>query len=575
MKASVSAIVLLIALFSAAGSAGEKGSSGSQGILASPEKAFLDVNNISTVLWNNGFADIDTSGLKGGCIFPKGSKKVIMYQSGLLWGTRVSGDIHIGGSTYWTGLQPGKILAPSVAEDPALPKNRIYRVRPDYKTADLSSESVNEGRSPEQIKAQYELDWNQWPASDGAPFQDINNNGVYDPSVDIPGVEGADQSIWFVCNDLDSSRTKDFYGTPPIGIEMQVAAWAFAQPSPMDNLFFKSYTMINKSTVTFDSMYVAPWLDPDIGFSIDDYAGCDTLLSLGYAYNSTPVDSLYKPLPPPAAGVCLLQGPVVPSPGNTAASRGRKVSDAKNLPMTAFYWFGRGGPDHADPTHGGGSTIGLTNAERWYNIFRGLVGVSGDPYLDPITNKPTTFMVSGDPVKKTGYLDGILLSAGDRRMVMPSGPFSMAPGDTQEVVVAEIAAGAFSPVTYLDAVDLLKYYAEIVRTQRLVGVPDLPVPTVFELAQNYPNPFNPTTTIRYFLPGMSRVSLKIYNILGQEVRTLVDESQMAGEKTSLWNGTNNAGHAVASGVYFYRLSVQGTGGGDHSVTQVRKMILMR
>jgi hypothetical protein len=74
------------------------------------------------------------------------------------------------------------------------------------------------------------------------------------------------------------------------------------------------------------------------------------------------------------------------------------------------------------------------------------------------------------------------------------------------------------------------------------------LPKEFALTQNYPNPFNPSTTIKYDLPIDSRVSLKLSNILGQEVVTLVNEEQKAGYKSVEWNASS-----MASGVYFYRL----------------------
>ncbi|HNL25721.1 MAG TPA: fibronectin type III domain-containing protein, partial [bacterium] len=82
------------------------------------------------------------------------------------------------------------------------------------------------------------------------------------------------------------------------------------------------------------------------------------------------------------------------------------------------------------------------------------------------------------------------------------------------------------------------------------------VPTEFALLQNYPNPFNPSTTIRYDLREDETVSLKIYNMLGQEVRTLRKGFQMAGEYRVQWDGRNNAGQVVSSGVYIYRLETK-------------------
>lgn len=89
------------------------------------------------------------------------------------------------------------------------------------------------------------------------------------------------------------------------------------------------------------------------------------------------------------------------------------------------------------------------------------------------------------------------------------------------------------------------------------------IPKEFALSQNYPNPFNPRTTIKYDLPKDSRVSLKLFNILGQEVVTLVNEEQKAGFKSTQWNATS-----VASGVYFYRLQA-----GDF--VQTKKLMLLK
>ena len=88
------------------------------------------------------------------------------------------------------------------------------------------------------------------------------------------------------------------------------------------------------------------------------------------------------------------------------------------------------------------------------------------------------------------------------------------------------------------------------------------------LAQNYPNPFNPTTTISYSIQRLQTVRLAIYNVAGQLVRTLVNEDQPPGVYKMSWNGENNTGHSVASGVYFYRLRA-----GDYVAT--KKMVLLK
>ncbi len=102
------------------------------------------------------------------------------------------------------------------------------------------------------------------------------------------------------------------------------------------------------------------------------------------------------------------------------------------------------------------------------------------------------------------------------------------------------------------------------------GIGDKPVASklTYKLEANYPNPFNPTTTIKYTIKDRANVSLTIYNTLGEKVKTLVNDSQAPNNYTVTWNGTNDKGARVASGVYIYRLTA-----GDFVASQ--KMILMK
>lgn len=100
------------------------------------------------------------------------------------------------------------------------------------------------------------------------------------------------------------------------------------------------------------------------------------------------------------------------------------------------------------------------------------------------------------------------------------------------------------------------------------------LPNKFILEPNAPNPFNPETTIKFRLPVASKVSLKVYNILGQEVTTLIDRSLDGGFHQALWNGLNKYNQSVASGIYIYRLTAVSADGKDR-FTQTRKMILLK
>ena len=98
---------------------------------------------------------------------------------------------------------------------------------------------------------------------------------------------------------------------------------------------------------------------------------------------------------------------------------------------------------------------------------------------------------------------------------------------------------------------------------------EIAVPKTYALLQNYPNPFNPTTTIPFTLAKSGKVTLSIYNVLGQKVRTLLNnEISSAGTHVVKWDGLDNTGSRAASGVYFYKIQ-------SGTFSAVQKMILMK
>jgi hypothetical protein len=436
---------------------------------------YLDINNIFTVMRNNGISDIDINQQNSGLVFPKGSGKTAVFTSGLLWGAKIPGDpqVRVGGDAYDAGLQPGAILPNGTADDPTLDKYRIYRVRPDIypggPEVDLTTEETLEATGASTIRTNYELDWTEWPADMGAPYDDVDSNGTYDPTIDIPGVPGADQTLWFIANDLNPTNTANLYGATPMGIEAQVTYWAYNQSGALGNMYFRKYLLVNKGAQqdTLKDMYVSMWSDVDDGNAGDDFVGVDTVLSLQFCYNASPTDATYSPLPPPAVGFDFFQGPLVDGVAGQDRNKngvddamdygifkGQVVGPGKiNLPMTAAYYFANGDPNIGDPPQGD-----LDGSTQFYNFFQGKYGLSGQTFTNLVTGELTTYALSGDPVAGTGWLDGIQLPPGDRRQGSASGPFTLAPGDTQEVVVAEIVAGALPNVNNISAVGLLKYY---------------------------------------------------------------------------------------------------------------------
>ena len=405
---------------------------------------FIDVNKLLMWVSNNGEGSSDPTTGGTGLYYPKGKPTTLVYADGVLWSGKVilpdgKKEQHSGGAAYRSSLQAGKILTngslngtqylPPVAENAALEKNRIYKIRND----------IPSYLNP-PISLQYQIDYDEWPIDDGAPSE--NNK---------PKFIG-DQTLFYVSNCLDSVRSFYLYGSKPTGLEIQTTIFGFKQTQYTSVVFIRKL-LINKSGLDIDSMYFSQWSDPDLGFAGDDLTGVDTLLNLGYCYNGDANDNGQYGLNVPAVGYQFIQTPKIKTDNNSnhAGYLGKKISGYKNVPLSSFAFFIGGGPNNLrDPELG--QTRGTTTL---YNYQQGL-DADGFPLIDYSTGKPTKFMASGDPVAKTGDLDGKHFAPSDRRMLLSTGPFSMSVGDTQEVIIAVLVGQG---TDYLNSVTELKKLA--------------------------------------------------------------------------------------------------------------------
>ncbi len=344
-----------------------------------------------------------------------------IFEDGLVWGGIVDNEVRFNGNTHRQGLQAGKILIDGTADDPDLEKYRVYRIRRGW-------EELPDGAE----RAAFEKDYNEWPVEDGAPWIDIDGDGIFTRGEDEPEIIG-DETLWYVANDLDPSRTTFTYGTLPISLEFQTTIFAFNDTNYLANVVFKKYKIINKGNNTVNEMYLGYWSDPDLGNMSDDYIGCDENLNLAYCYNADEFDEKsirFKGYgsPPPAVGYRILQGPIIQSNLNDSARFDNNwIRGYKNLPMNAFYGF------NLIPF-----PIPNYYAKEYYNFLKGFAW-DGSPIINPNTSQPTTFVLSGNPVAGNGWYEGEGWPGGpppgDRRMLMSTGSFTLAPGDTQEVVI--------------------------------------------------------------------------------------------------------------------------------------------
>lgn len=406
------------------------------------DKATFLINNIFNYYSNNGDASYNTYTGASGLEWPKGSGNTAIFAEGLVWsgyhGAKVAANLKTGGSAYRHGLQAGRITnsglpwASLVAANAGDAANHTYRVRPDInpsKTFDevktiLEEEEVplisrDASTSAQELYDRYIADWNNWPATQGAPFDDKNGNGIYEPTIDVPGVPGADQTLWHVSNDLDAERTTYMYGSNPIGLEYQRTIWGYRRTGALGNTVFMRNKIINKSDTPLDSAFFAQWSDPDLGDAADDYVGCDIPRSLGYVYNGRARDTYYGDRPP-AAGYDFFQGPIVAAPGDSGIFNNQRRYDVQNLGMSAFNFFINSSATYTDPTQG--QYIGTGH---WYNLMNGKVAPTGADNIDKETGMVTKFMFSGDPTTGKGWIEGTVTGSlappGDRRLCSVTG----------------------------------------------------------------------------------------------------------------------------------------------------------
>lgn len=474
-----------------------------------------------------------------GFLWPGGENATLpaIYEDGLLFGGMINGEPRINGNTHRQGVRPGVILNNGLPANPDSTRFVVWKLKSDW-----------ENLPPGTERDRYQLTYNNWPMDIGAPYVDVDGNGIFTPGIDHPDYIG-NEVLYYVANDLDSMMSTFVYGTNPIGLEFQTTTFVFDRDDELDNVVYKKYRVINKGNNTVENMFLSYWHDIDLGDANDDRTGCDSTLNLAYVYNENEIDGIYGS-PPPAVGYRVVQGPIVSAtPQDSAFYNGSWRQGFVNQPTYAYYpYFASLGPLYIDPQQG----IPQGSLES-YNNMLGLHR-DGSLMINPLTNTPTKFFCSGDPVAGTGWFEGPSWpggpSAGDKRGLLSSGPFNFAPGDTQEIVIAIcIARGT----DRLNSITKLKNTSQVAdnffkSNYTFTSAPGNTIPLKYDLSQNYPNPFNPTTTIRFEIANPGNVELVIYNVLGQKVQTLINEHRNSGSYELKLNGND-----LASGMYIYQL----------------------
>jgi photosystem II stability/assembly factor-like uncharacterized protein len=494
----------------------------------------LDANTISTWIRNNGNFNRNPFTGNSGFEWPKSENKYARYASGLWLGAEVGNDTLVALAEYDYEFLPGFTDASGNPQGKNDSNYRIYKLQHNTNNPDRQF----------------------WPNSilgnsnQGAPvyFDQISNS--WKP------LDFADQTMFYRFTDsYPESHYLNSGSTAPLKADVMKIDFAFDEPEAIGNISYMHYIIINKSTQIWNNTYITFWTDDDLGNATDDLVGCDTALGMAYTYNGTNNDGIYG-IAPPAVSFVTIRGPKTYTGNNNDTASycyarfKSKYPKYKNAAFTVFNWY-QGGSE----------------PRNYYETYRFIKGLTIDGYqiINPVTNQPTTFYYSGDPVTNTGWIQ---TSPTDQRFMMSFGPVTIPPNDTQMIVMAQVIARGTSN---LNSITVLRQYAQIAKENYNNCFANVPIGIMnnneivneFRLYQNYPNPFNPVTVISYQLVVSSYTSLKVYDVLGKEVVTLVNEQQKPGTYSIDFDGNN-----YSSGLYFYELTI-----GDFRET--RKMVLIK
>ncbi len=447
----------------------------------------LNINNISTFIWNTGVfnQDLRTNNTPG-FEWPRGTGKFAIFTTGLSIGAMYGSSIRLANASYNGEYAPGYVENSEFKTDSRF---KIYKVQA----------GDNEFTNP---------DYANWGlmVPFGAPYVDANNNHQYDPGTDVPGIKDAGQTIFVCLTDAEPSNhssSEGFSGgTLPLFAEVHLTAWAYSTPG-LEDIQFIQWVVINKSPVQWTATRVSVVCDPDLGDANDDYIGCDTNLNLGFCYNSDNQDGSGGGITygsnPPASGMDYFISPIVYTGNpldtviiyNPPGSENKIIKlGYKELGLTSFVYFtntGSGPPVcENDPS----------SVNHAYNYMSGIKR-DGTPWINPLTNLRTKFCYPGNPEQPGsgwteyqgriencgGDTSGTVVTpspSGDRRFIFNSGAdnFTVNPNDTQYIVLAQMVARGSDNKNSVTLLKGLSGIAQTVYDLNFKVIPPPPPPIV-------------------------------------------------------------------------------------------------
>jgi hypothetical protein len=432
--------------------------------------ANLDINNVSAKVLGGGDMWWDQTLQSPQYEVPKGSGHHTMF-AGSLWlgGLDVNNAIHLAAQTY---RQTGNDFWPGPLDNAGTTNaancqlyDRVWKIN----KSEIIAHIANPSNPPLSISS--------WPAKgndigagniitqDMAPFVDVNGNGTYEPTAgDYPKING-DQAIWYVFNDIGNVHSET--GASPLGVEIQVMAYAFMSNDVLNNTTFYNYTIKNKSTITYNDFYIGFWTDCDLGGYIDDFIGCDSSRNAAIFYNADDNDTQYGTNIPITAVVGL----------------NNPLENNISVPMKYIGHFFNDASIYGNPV----------TAAHFYNYLSGK-------WKDG-SSWGFNYSYPGSPCDSTqnSMVHPTLQSPADLRTIQSFGPMTFAPGGCKNITTAVVTT--FNSTYPNPCFDNIKTSIDSVKAlHQSLAINDLSCQTTSSLSESdYNNPFsvypNPATEV--------------------------------------------------------------------------------
>jgi hypothetical protein len=507
---------------------------------------YLDINSVKAAMMDFGMMHWDIDSGISRYEVPKGTGKTSVFCSSLwIGGLDASGNLHAAAQTYrqtfnggGNDFWPGPIdTLTGVADSASIrPYDKIWKVNrfdvEDFKYNFLLG-NVTSGTY------QVPLDMLTWPASGTgnlsrnlAPYVDYNNDGMYNPfDGDYPKIKG-DQMLYWIFNDNFSYHQET--DTLPLGFEIHASAYSYTCPniadsnSVLNTTTFYNYRIINRSNNNYDSLFIGLFADTDLGYYKDDYVGCDTVSNAAFDYNGDNFDDLPDgyALNPPMQNVQILQGPLADiGDGIDNDHDGTIDEPGERCMMNHFFEYN----NSADPIMGNpqsGLDYYYYLSSRWRTGIHLTYG--GNGYNSGSTNY-TNYMLSGTPYDTVGWSETMLANPlDDRRIVVSSGPFSLAVGQETTIDFAYVFTWDSTAANGLTT-SIARNIADLQRIKHWFDTDSFPSCLLLNVGTNQieegnnlltiqPNPAHDRLIVSgYRFEVGEKIKLNIFDLIGREI----------------------------------------------------------